>query len=92
MAIIKPFLDTQRFAATIGDGTPDDDNVDFVFADTTPDAGLTAFPTVFASYNLYVNGVLQLDAESTFDGTTLTIIDGNLQNAGVPITIEFLVN
>ncbi|MFC0472263.1 DUF4183 domain-containing protein [Halalkalibacter kiskunsagensis] len=92
MAIVKPFIDSQRFASTIGAGTVDVDDRTFVFADTTPDTGLTAFPTVFASYNLYINGILQLDTESTFDGTTLTIIDGNLQNAGVPILLECTVN
>ncbi|WP_067726607.1 DUF4183 domain-containing protein [Oceanobacillus damuensis] len=92
MAIVKPFIDSQRFASTIGDGTIEVDNRTFVFADTTADAGLTAFPTSFVSYNLYLNGILQLDTESTFDGTTLTIIDGNLQNAGVPVLLECIVN
>ncbi|MFC7063162.1 DUF4183 domain-containing protein [Halobacillus seohaensis] len=92
MAIIKPFLDSERFASTIGDGTIAVDDLTFVFADTTPDTGLTAFPTSYVSYNLYLNGIPQLDGDSTFDGTTLTILDGASQNAGVPVMIEFTVN
>nr|WP_217368713.1 DUF4183 domain-containing protein [Brevibacillus sp. HB1.4B] len=60
----------------------------------TTDTGVaaTAFPSTFAFYNLYVNGVLQAGNTSTITTTAITIPDGNAENGGTPIVVEFVVN
>nr|WP_217444866.1 DUF4183 domain-containing protein [Brevibacillus sp. HB1.2] len=59
---------------------------------TDTGAAATAFPSTFAFYNLYVNGVLQAGNTSTITTTAITIPDGNAENGGTPIVVEFVVN
>ncbi|OPA76605.1 hypothetical protein BVG16_15590 [Paenibacillus selenitireducens] len=94
MAIIKPFLTSSRFDSTIGAGTGT--GATFAIAATAfdNDAGVvaTAFPSAFAYYNLYINGVLQQGSTSTITTTTITIPNGDAENAGTPVTVEFVIN
>ncbi|MFP3392088.1 DUF4183 domain-containing protein [Brevibacillus sp. SIMBA_040] len=94
MPIIKPFITSVRFNSTMGTGTGT--GATFAIAATAfnNDAGAaaTAFPSTFAYYNLYINGVLQQGNTSTVTTTTITIPDGDAENGGTPVTIEFVVN
>lgn len=94
MAIIKPFITSVRFVSTIGAGTGT--GATFAIAATAfnNDAGVaaTAFPSTFAYYNLYVNGILQQGNTSSVTTTTITIPDGDAENGGTPVTVEFVVN
>lgn len=60
----------------------------------TNDAGAaaTAFPGSFAFYNLYINGVLQAGNTSTVTTTSITIPDGDAENGGTPLIVEFVIN
>lgn len=93
MPIIKPFMTSLRFNSTIGAGT--DTGATFAIAATvfSTHAGTaaTAFPSTFA-YNLYINGVLQPEGTSTVTTSTLTIPDGDAENDGVSVLVEFVVN
>jgi len=94
MPIIKPFITSVRFNSTMGTGTGT--GATFAIAATAfnNDAGAaaTAFPSTFAYYNLYINGVLQQGNTSTVTTTTITIPDGDAENGGTPVTVEFVVN
>ncbi|MGG1658839.1 DUF4183 domain-containing protein [Brevibacillus sp. NRS-1366] len=94
MPIIKPFITSVRFNSTMGTGTGT--GATFAIAATAfnNDAGAaaTAFPSTFAYYNLYINGVLQQGSTSTVTTTTITIPDGDAENGGTPVTVEFVVN
>ncbi|GEB31845.1 MULTISPECIES: DUF4183 domain-containing protein [Brevibacillus] len=94
MPIIKPFMTSLRFNSTIGAGTGT--GATFAIAATafSTDAGTaaTAFPSTFAYYNLYINGVLQPGGTSTVTTSTLTIPDGDAENDGVSVLVEFVVN
>ncbi|WNC14105.1 DUF4183 domain-containing protein [Brevibacillus brevis] len=94
MAIIKPFITSARFNSTIGLGTGT--GATFAIAATAfnTDAGTaaTAFPSTFAYYNLYVNGVLQPGNTSTITTTAITIPDGDAENGGTPVCVEFVIN
>ncbi|UED76232.1 DUF4183 domain-containing protein [Brevibacillus sp. DP1.3A] len=94
MPIIKSYLTSLRFTSTMSAGTGT--GAAFAIAATafTTDTGAaaTAFPSTFAFYNLYVNGVLQAGNTSTISTTAITIPDGNAENGGTPIVVEFVVN
>ncbi|MCM3145008.1 DUF4183 domain-containing protein [Brevibacillus sp. MER 51] len=94
MPIVKPYLTSLRFTSTMGAGTGT--GATFAIAATafTTDAGAaaTAFPGSFAFYNLYINGVLQAGNTSTITATAITIPDGDVENGGTPIVVEFVVN
>ncbi|MED4783967.1 DUF4183 domain-containing protein [Brevibacillus choshinensis] len=94
MPIIKPFVTSLRFNSTMGTGTGT--GATFAIAATAfdNDAGTaaTAFPSSFAYCNLYINGVLQQGSTSTITTTTITIPDGDAENGGTPVTVEFVVN
>lgn len=94
MPIIKPFMTSLRFYSTIGAGTGT--GATFAIAATAfnDDEGVaaTAFPSTFAYYNLYINGVLQPGNTSTISTTTITIPDGDAENGGTPVIVEFVIN
>jgi ribose 5-phosphate isomerase len=94
MAIIKPFVAVRRFYSTAGSGTGT--GVTYAIAATafTNDEGgaVTTFPSSFAYYNLYINGVLQTADTSTITTAAITIPDGNALNPAIPILVEFVVN
>ncbi|TRY25244.1 DUF4183 domain-containing protein [Brevibacillus sp. LEMMJ03] len=94
MPIIKPFMTSLRFTSTIGAGTGT--GATFAIAATAfnDDAGAaaTAFPSSFAFYNLYINGVLQPGNTSTVTTTSITIPDGDAENPATPVIVEFVVN
>ncbi|TPG74750.1 DUF4183 domain-containing protein [Brevibacillus laterosporus] len=58
----------------------------------TDDAGTaaTVFP-IFAYYNLYINGVLQLSNTSTASTTGIGIPGGDVLDPGVPIIVVFVI-
>ncbi|CAI8939691.1 DUF4183 domain-containing protein [Brevibacillus sp. IT-7CA2] len=94
MPITKPFMTSLRFTSTMGAGTGT--GATFAIAATAfvNDAGAaaTAFPGSFAFYNLYINGVLQSGSTSTVTTTAITIPDGDVENAGTPLIVEFVIN
>lgn len=94
MPIIKPFMASRKFSATIGDGTGT--GAAFAIAATAflTDAGLpaTAFPGSFAYYVLYINSQIQNADTSTITTTTLTIPGGDALDPETPIVIEVVVN
>lgn len=94
MPIIKPFITSVRFNSTIGAGTGT--GATFAIAATAfnTDAGAaaTAFPSTYAYYNLYLNGVLQPGSTSTVTTTAITIPDGDAENGGTPVIVEFVIN
>lgn len=95
MAIVKPYFATRRFISTAADGTINVLNLDFVVADFTLGNDAAAFPTSYAYYNLYINGILQVSATSTLTAGTLSIIGGaalQTDSPGEIITLEFGVN
>ncbi|SFE25018.1 protein of unknown function [Paenibacillus algorifonticola] len=94
MAIVKPFMAARRFTATIADGTGTGATFNILATATTNDAGAaaTAFPSLPAYYNLYINGQLQTGDTSTATTTAITIPDGDALDAATPILIEFVVN
>ncbi|MGZ0052795.1 DUF4183 domain-containing protein [Brevibacillus gelatini] len=94
MPIIKPFMTSLRFTATMGAGTGTGATFAIAATEFTTDTGdaATAFPSTFAYYNLYVNGVLQPGNASTITTTAITIPDGDAENAGTPVLVEFVIN
>ncbi|MDT3416426.1 MULTISPECIES: DUF4183 domain-containing protein [Brevibacillus] len=94
MPIIKPFMTSLRFTSTIGAGTGT--GATFAIAATAfnddTGAAATAFPSSFAFYNLYINGVLQPGNTSTVTTTSITIPDGDAENPATPVIVEFVVN
>jgi Domain of unknown function (DUF4183) len=94
LAIIKPFLAGRRFDSTIGAGTGTGATFNILATAFTNDSGAaaTAFPASFAYYNLYLNGQLQPSINSSITTTAITIPSGDTLDAGVPVSIEFVVN
>ncbi|MGG1368327.1 DUF4183 domain-containing protein [Priestia megaterium] len=94
MPIIKPFMASRKFTATIGDGTGT--GATFAIAATAflNDAGeaATAFPASFAYYVLYINAQPQTGDTSTITTTTITIPGGDVLDPGTPILVEIVVN
>jgi len=94
MPIVKPFMASRKFTATIGDGTGT--GATFAIAATTftddTGAAATAFPSSFAYYVLYLNGLLQTADVSTLTTTTITIPDGNTLDPATPVVVEVVVN
>ncbi|MBG9812921.1 hypothetical protein ABD68_15375 [Bacillus endophyticus] len=92
MPIIKPFMASRKFSATIGDGTGT--GATFAIAATTfiDDTGATAtaFPASFAYYVLYIN--VQPQTADTATLTTITIPGGNVLDDATPILVEIVVN
>jgi hypothetical protein len=94
LPIIKPFLGGRRFTSTIGDGTGTGATFAIAATTFTDDTGsaTTAFPSSFAFYDLYINGVLQTDDVSSVTTTAITIPDGDALDDATPVIIEFIVN
>ncbi|MED4073815.1 DUF4183 domain-containing protein [Priestia endophytica] len=94
MPIIKPFMASRKFSATIGDGTGT--GATFAIAATTfiDDTGATAtaFPASFAYYVLYINAQPQTADTSTLTTTTITIPGGDVLDDATPILVEIVVN
>ncbi|AXI32855.1 hypothetical protein CIB87_28315 (plasmid) [Priestia megaterium] len=94
MPIIKPFMASRKFTATIGDGTGT--GATFAIAATTflddTGAAATAFPASFAYYVLYINAQPQTADTSTLTTTTITIPDGDVLDPATPILVEVVVN
>lgn len=94
MPIIKPFMASRKFTATIGDGTGT--GATFAIAATafTDDTGAnaTAFPSSYAYYVLYLNALIQTADVSTLTTTTLTIPDGDTLDPATPVVVEVVVN
>jgi hypothetical protein len=92
MPIIKPFMASRKFSATIGDGTGT--GATFAIAATTfiDDTGATAtaFPASFAYYVLYIN--VQPQTADTATLTTITIPGGNVLDDATPILVAIVVN
>lgn len=93
MPIIKPFLASRRFASTIVSGTGTGATFAIAAVEFTNDAGTaaTAFPSNFAYYNLYINGVMQQGDASTVTTTAITIPGGDVLDPATPLTIVFVV-
>lgn len=94
MPIVKPFMASRKFYATIGDGTGTGATFAIAATDFLDDAGVaaTAFPGSFAYYVLYINAQIQTADVSTVTTTTLTIPDGDTLDPATPIIVEFVVN
>lgn len=94
MPITKPFMTSLRFTSTMGAGTGTGATSAIAATSFTNDAGAaaTAFPGSFAFYNLYINGVLQSGNTSTVTTTAITIPDGDVENGGTPLIVEFVIN
>ncbi|MEK4029812.1 MULTISPECIES: DUF4183 domain-containing protein [Bacillaceae] len=94
MPIIKPFMASRKFFATIGDGTGT--GATFAIAATafTDDTGAaaTAFPGSLAYYVLYINAQPQTADTSTLTPTEITIPGGDVLDPATPILIEVVVN
>lgn len=94
MPFIKPFITALRFNATIGDGTGTGATFAIPATAFLDDSGntVTTFPSSFAYYNLYINGVIQPGNASTISTTSLTIPDGDTLNPAIPVVVEMVVN
>lgn len=94
MAILLPFLASRRFTTTLASGTGTGTTFAVAATTFTNDAGAaaTAFPTTFAYYNLYINGVLQMGDTSTATTSSLAIPNGDALDPATPIVVEFIVN
>ena len=94
MPIIKPFMASRKFTATIGDGTGTGETFAIAATSFTDDSGAaaTAFPNSFAYYVLSLNAMVQTADVSTLTTTTLSIPDGNVLDPATPITVEVIVN
>ncbi|SFX21937.1 ribose-5-phosphate isomerase [Thermoactinomyces sp. DSM 45891] len=94
MPIVKPFIGGRRFTSTIGVGTGTGATFAIAATDFIDDAGVaaTAFPSSFAFYELYINGVLQTADVSSITTTTITIPGGDALDDATPLIVEFIVN
>lgn len=94
MPIINPFIASRRFASTAGAGSGTGATFSIAATTFTTDTGTsaTAFPSSFAYYNLYINGMLQTGDTSTITTTALTIPGGDALDSSNPIMVEFVVN
>ncbi|MDD9781733.1 DUF4183 domain-containing protein [Priestia megaterium] len=94
MPIVKPFMASRKFSATIAAGTGT--GATFAIAATafTDDTGVaaTAFPGSFAYYVLYINAQPQTADTSTLTTTTITIPGGDVLDDATPILVEVVVN
>ncbi len=94
MPIVKPFMASRKFFATIGDGTGTGPTFAIDATTFIDDAGAaaTAFPASFAYYVLYINAQIQTADVSTISTTTITIPDGDTLDPATPILVEVVVN
>jgi ribose 5-phosphate isomerase len=94
MPIVTPYQNSRRFVSTIGAGTGTGATFAIAATATTDDTGAaaTAFPTTFSYYNLFVNGILQTADTSSVTTTAITIPGGDVLDAGIPITVQFVVS
>ncbi|OJF17777.1 MAG: hypothetical protein A6D91_09940 [Bacillaceae bacterium G1] len=94
MPFIKPFIASARFYATIGDGTGTGATFAIPATAFVDDEGnaVTAFPTSYAYYNLYINAMLQLSNASTLSASEITIPDGDTLHPATPVVVEIVVN
>jgi ribose 5-phosphate isomerase len=94
MPIVKPFMASRKFTATIGDGTGT--GATFAIAATTftddTGAAATSFPASFAYYVLYLNAQIQTADVSTLTAATITIPDGDTLDPATPVVVEVVVN
>lgn len=94
MPIVKPFMASRKYTATIGDGTGT--GATFAIAATTftddTGAAATAFPGSFAYYVLYLNAQIQTADVSTLTTATITIPDGDTLDPLTPVVVEVVVN
>jgi hypothetical protein len=94
MPIIKPFMASRKYFATIGDGAgvgPDFAIPATAFLD---DAGVaaTAFPASLAYYVIYLNAQIQTADVSTLSTTAIAIPDGDALDPATPVIVEVVVN
>ncbi|WKB35354.1 DUF4183 domain-containing protein [Terrilactibacillus sp. S3-3] len=94
MPIVKPFVASRKFASTIGAGTGTGATFAIAATTFTDDSGAAAaaFPSSFAYYVLYINGMLQTADVSTVTTTAITIPGGDALDPADPVTVEFVVN
>ncbi|MCQ2010195.1 MAG: DUF4183 domain-containing protein [Sporolactobacillus sp.] len=94
MPIVKPFMASRKFTSTLGGGTGTGATFAVTATSFTDDTGAaaTAFPSSFAYYELYINGVIQTSDTSTVTTTAITIPDGDTLDGATPITVAFVVN
>ncbi len=93
MAIIQPFVASRRFVSTIGAGTGTGATFSIAATAFTNDTGAaaTAFPSSFAYYNLYLNGVIQTADTSSVTKAAIAIPGGDALDPATPVTVEFIV-
>lgn len=93
MPVTLPFQASRKFFSTIGAGAGTGATFAIAATSFTNDSGVTAtaFPTTFAYYILYVNGVIQLASASTISTTAITIPDANTLDPAMPLLVEFII-
>ncbi|WP_315115556.1 DUF4183 domain-containing protein [uncultured Clostridium sp.] len=94
MAIIKPYLNSKRYYSTISAGTGTGATFAIAATASTDDTGATAtaFPSSFAYYNLFINGIMQTADTSTVTTTAITIPGGDVLDGGTPVMVQFVIN
>lgn len=93
MAFIIPFIAGRRFTTTLASGTGAGATFAILATTFTNDTGgtATAFPSSFAYYELYINGVVQMGNTSTVTTASITIPNGDTLDPATPIVVEFIV-
>ncbi|WP_332238706.1 DUF4183 domain-containing protein [Sporolactobacillus sp. KGMB 08714] len=93
MAIVQSFIASRKFVSTLSSGTGTGAAFAIAATSFTNDTGatITAFPSAFAYYNLYINGVLQTANTSTLSTASITIPDGDTLDGATPVLVELIV-
>lgn len=94
MPLIRPYLESRKFAAFIsnGTGTGSDFAIEASFFTDDTGANITAFPATFAYYTLYLNGMPQQADVSTLTTDALTIDGGDTLSPNTPVVVEMVLN
>ncbi|WCK55922.1 DUF4183 domain-containing protein [Aneurinibacillus sp. Ricciae_BoGa-3] len=89
-----PLLASQKFFSRVSSGTVVGNDLVIPAVTFTDDDGnnITAFPSVFHYYNLFINGMIQPNGVVFVSPSQILISGGAVLDSDDPIALEFVVN
>ncbi len=86
-------LTSKKYFAHASAGMVSGQNLIFAAMSFVDDQGnpISTFPSEYSYFNLYINGMIQLNGVSAVNSTLLMITGGALLDSGDPIFIEFVI-
>jgi hypothetical protein len=88
-----PYIASKKFLAKASAGIPAGGSLILFASSFVDDSGnpVSAFPSQFEFYNLYINGMIQLNSVISVSPTLIAISGGDALDPDDPILIEFVV-